>query len=99
ARGLRAGDRLAVLLLNSPEFVEVLSACARLGVIAVPLNTRYALPEIDAVLKDCSPKGILRHSALPVPTVKLDWDVVVDQTPLAGSDGELPSVFWDPEAI
>lgn len=98
-RGLRAGDRLAILLLNSPEFIEITLACARLGVIVVPLNTRYAVPEIDACLNDCEPKGILRHSTLPAPGVKLPWDAVIDESPLEGSDVSLPPVFYDPHAV
>src|SRR6516225_4966742 len=56
-RGLRAGDRLAVLLPNGPEYIELVYACSRLGVIVVPLNTRYSSREIDQVLKDASPRG------------------------------------------
>jgi acyl-CoA synthetase (AMP-forming)/AMP-acid ligase II len=44
-RGLRTGDRLAVLLPNGPEYIELVYACSRLGVIVVPLNTRYSSSE------------------------------------------------------
>ncbi|MBI3684667.1 MAG: long-chain fatty acid--CoA ligase [Acidobacteria bacterium] len=98
-RGLGAGDRLAMLLPNCPEFIEIIYACARLGVIAVPLNTRYAVPEIDQALHDCAPKGILRHSSLPRPTERLAWEVVLDEQPLNGADVEIPAPFYDPEAI
>ena len=40
--GFRAGDRLAFLLPNEPEYIELVYACGWLGVIAVPLNTRLA---------------------------------------------------------
>lgn len=40
AHGFKAGDRLALLLPNGPEYIELVYACAWLGVIAVPLNTR-----------------------------------------------------------
>src|SRR5690606_41859934 len=42
AAGLARGDRLAVLSLNSPQFVETLCAAAQLGLIAVALNNRLA---------------------------------------------------------
>lgn len=99
SNGFRAGDRLAVLLLNCPEYVEILYACARLGVIAVPLNTRYARAEIDAVLQDCSPKGIIRHAALPAPTAPPGFDIVLDDGPVPTVTTALPPVFHDPEAI
>src|SRR5205085_3139648 len=38
--GFAAGDRLALLLPNEREYIELVYACAWLGVIAVPLNTR-----------------------------------------------------------
>ena len=37
--GFRTGDRLAILLPNEPEYIQIIYACAWLGVIAVPLNT------------------------------------------------------------
>ena len=38
SRGLVPGDRVAVLLPNSPEFVELIFACSRAGLVQVPLN-------------------------------------------------------------
>src|ERR1043166_6665972 len=63
--GFRTGDRLALLLPNEPEYIELVYACAWLGVIAVPLNTRLSPTEIDRVLVDASPRGLIRHSSLP----------------------------------
>src|SRR5206468_4786658 len=53
ARGVRAGDRVAMLLHNGLEFPETLLACLRLGAIAVPINFRLAPSEIDYILADC----------------------------------------------
>ena len=53
--GFEAGDRLVMLLPNEPEYIELVYACAWLGVIAVPLNTRLSAIEIDHVLTDASP--------------------------------------------
>jgi acyl-CoA synthetase (AMP-forming)/AMP-acid ligase II len=50
--GFAAGDRLALLLPNEREYIELVYPCAWLGVIAVPLNTRLAPVELDHVLKD-----------------------------------------------
>ena len=38
--GFGVGDRLAILLPNEPEYIELVYACSWLGVIAVPLNAR-----------------------------------------------------------
>src|SRR5712671_6865660 len=58
--GFKTGDRLALLLPNEREFIELVYACAWLGVIAVPLNTRLAAVELDHVLTDASPRGLIR---------------------------------------
>ena len=98
AHGFSAADRLAILLPNGPEYIELIYACAWLGVIAVPLNTRLSQPEIDQVLTDATPHGIVRDSSLPTPTVEIPWQRLLDQEPLEiGND--LPDVLYDPEAI
>ena len=97
--GFGAGDRLALLLPNEPEYIELVYACAWLGVIAVPLNTRLSAMEIDHVLADASPRGLIRHSSLPVPTVQLPWQLVLDEEPLDVPSDSYPDPIYDPEAI
>jgi long-chain acyl-CoA synthetase len=59
AQGLRKGDRLALLLQNRVEFLEVFYAAARSGVILVPLNYRLSGRELRQILADSSPKAII----------------------------------------
>jgi fatty-acyl-CoA synthase len=40
--GIEKGDRVAAMLNNCPEFIELFLACAQLGAIFVPLNFRLA---------------------------------------------------------
>src|SRR5215472_4890038 len=80
--GFGAGDRLALLLPNESEYIELVYACAWLGVIAVPLNTRLTPVELDHVLTDATPRGLIRHSSLPVPTLQPRWQRVIDKEPL-----------------
>src|SRR5271170_7000673 len=84
--GFQAGDRLALLLPNGPEYIELLYACAWLGLIAVPLNTRLSAAEIDHILADADPRGLVRHSSLPAPTVRMPWEQVIDVEPLKASE-------------
>ena len=56
AKGIQKGDRVAGLLANGNEFLEILFACSKLGVIMVPLNFRLAAPELEYILKDSEPK-------------------------------------------
>jgi long-chain acyl-CoA synthetase len=97
--GFAAGDRLALLLPNEVEYLELLYACAWLGVIAVPLNTRFSAAEIDRALTDAHPRGLIRHSSLPAPTVKVPWQRVLDQEPLAPQSESWPAVVYDPDAV
>ena len=99
SHGFKAGDRLALLLPNGPEYIELVYACSWLGVIAVPLNTRLARAEIDRVLADAAPHGLVRHSSLPTPTVQISWQRVLDQDPLETRTDLPPDVLYDPEAI
>lgn len=39
--GLRKGDKLAIMLPNCAEFMALWFACARLGIVEVPINTAY----------------------------------------------------------
>ncbi len=57
--GLRKGHRLAALLDNCPEFIQLYLACARLGAIFVPLNFRLAPPEVDYILGHCQPSVVV----------------------------------------
>jgi fatty-acyl-CoA synthase len=57
--GLQRGDRLATLTGNSPEHVAVLFACARLGVILLPLSWRMTAPELQYQLEDAEPSLFL----------------------------------------
>jgi fatty-acyl-CoA synthase len=52
SRGIARGERVAYLGENTPEFLETLFACARLGAVFVPINTRLAAPEVGHILSD-----------------------------------------------
>jgi acyl-CoA synthetase (AMP-forming)/AMP-acid ligase II len=98
-QGFRAGDRLALLLPNEPGYIELVYACSWLGVIAVPLNTRLSPREIDRVLADADPRGLIRHSSLPQPTTQVPWQVVLDREELEVGSDEPPEPVYDPDAI
>jgi long-chain acyl-CoA synthetase len=98
-QGIKAGDRLALLLPNETEYLELIYACAWLGVTAVPLNTRFSAAEIDRVLADATPHGLIRHSSLAAPTLRLPWERLLDVEPLEVRGGECPAPIYDPEAV
>jgi acyl-CoA synthetase (AMP-forming)/AMP-acid ligase II len=63
-KGLRRGDRIALLLGNRIEFVLSVFAAAQLGLVTVPLSTRQQKPEIAYVLADCGAKLLIHEAAL-----------------------------------
>ena len=61
--GLKTGQRVAWLGLNHELQLVTLVACARLGLIFMPLNFRLAVAELKMVLQDAKP-CILIHDEL-----------------------------------
>jgi long-chain acyl-CoA synthetase len=99
ALGLQTGDRVAVLLPNQGEYLETVYACAWLGLIVVPLNTRLSVAEIDHILVDAQPRVLIRHSSLPIPTEKVGWQVILDALDLHLAPARVVSWICDPEAV
>ena len=57
--GVQRGDRVALLLHDSPEFVEAFIATCSLGAIAVPINMALRLEEQCSILHNCSATLVL----------------------------------------
>ena len=93
--GVRRGDRVAVLLVNSMEFMEVLIGSAKIGAVTVPINVRLAGAEIGYILADAGADvfvfhGALGGSALPAleePGVRVRHRVRAGDSPGTGETG------------
>ncbi|MBX9947394.1 MAG: AMP-binding protein [Reyranella sp.] len=59
ASGVRRGDRVALILPNGIAFVVAELAILRLGAVKVPLNIRFAAPEVLYALADCAPTALI----------------------------------------
>ena len=77
ARGVGHGDRVAAVLLNSVEFLEVYFACAKLGAIFVPLNWRLVGPELRYALNDSGARAVVFHDAFADTIGSIRGDVAV----------------------
>ena len=78
--GAGSGDRVAVVLPNGPEIVQVLLAIAAIGAAAAPLNPAYTEPEYRFYLEDLAPQllvvgagaaGTARAAAPALPVVEI----------------------------
>lgn len=59
ARGVRAGDRCAILAENGPRWCAVYLGILRLGAIAVPLDTAYTTTQVGTLLHDCGARALV----------------------------------------
>ncbi|MET4643806.1 long-chain acyl-CoA synthetase [Streptomyces atratus] len=81
AKGLERGDRVAIMLQNSPQFVLALLGAWKAGATVVPLNPMYKSGEVGHVLKDAEVTALicadrawesyLRDTAAAAPTVRI----------------------------
>ena len=66
--GLSKGDKVAVLLENSIEIVEVFLATAKTGIIIVPINFRLVGSEVAYIAENSDAKAFIVHDEF-TPTV------------------------------
>jgi acyl-CoA synthetase (AMP-forming)/AMP-acid ligase II len=59
--GLGKGDKVAVLLENSIEIVEVYLATAKTGLVIVPVNFRLIGPEAEYILHNSDARALVVH--------------------------------------
>lgn len=65
-RGVRQGDRVALLLFDSPEFIACLLAAAKLGAIAVPVNTFLPADDVAFIVSDSGARIVILESELQI---------------------------------
>ena len=61
--GLKSGERVATLMLNSAEFVEIFFGGARVGAVIVPLNWRLVADELAFILTDSGAETLVFGTA------------------------------------
>src|SRR5262245_65879458 len=64
ALGVRRGDRVAILALNSDRYLELMYAIPWIGAVMVPINTRLAAPEIAYILADSGAVALFIDGAM-----------------------------------
>ncbi|SDN49247.1 fatty-acyl-CoA synthase [Klenkia soli] len=63
-RGVRTGDRIAVLAMNGPEVWEAYLAGVRLGAVVVPVNFRLVAAEVAYALTDSGAVALVVDGAM-----------------------------------
>jgi acyl-CoA synthetase (AMP-forming)/AMP-acid ligase II len=62
--GYRRGDALALMSANNAEFLVVYFACAKLGLVCVPINLFWRHSELAYVLAHAAVKGVVVENLL-----------------------------------
>ena len=83
--GIAEGDVVALMLYNSPIFIEAMLACRQLGAYSCPINWHFKADEAGFILRDSGAKALIVQaalleqiasgvaSALPMVTVEPGW--------------------------
>jgi o-succinylbenzoate---CoA ligase len=79
AQGVQAGDRVAALLPNSPLYVCLIHAMARLGAVLVPLNGRLTRPELTWQIEQAGCQWLVTNEELSIVNCQL---LIVNETHL-----------------
>ncbi|GAB2898422.1 AMP-binding protein [Streptomyces mayteni] len=90
ARGCRPGDRVAALMSNRIELVDLILGCAWLGAVAVPLNTALLGGSLRHVLREAEPAFLHGEETLVERAVAAGhrgttWVVGAPDAPRAGA--------------
>ncbi|MGE5203021.1 MAG: AMP-binding protein [Acidobacteriota bacterium] len=63
-RGIARGDRVAVMLRNSPAALATIFGLARAGIVWVPVNVQYRGPGLKYILEHCDPRLVIADEDL-----------------------------------
>ncbi len=70
SRGVRAGDSVALMCTNRPEFLETLWAAQRAGLRLTPINWHLTGEEASYIVENCEAKAFIVSADLGVDKVK-----------------------------
>ncbi len=68
AAGVAKGDRVATVLSNCLEMIDVYWACARMGAVAVPLSPLLMASGLRSLLADAAPAAVFHSAATAAAT-------------------------------
>jgi acyl-CoA synthetase (AMP-forming)/AMP-acid ligase II len=98
--GLAKGDRVAILAYNCIEWLEIYVACAKAGLVAVPINFRLVAPEIQYIAENAEAKAFVVQADLldRAEAVRADLPMVGDRYVHFGP-GATPAGYRSYEAL
>ncbi|WFU15770.1 ATP-dependent acyl-CoA ligase [Bradyrhizobium sp. CB3481] len=90
--GIRAGDRVALMCSNRPEFLEIYLGCAWIGAITVPINTALRGIQLSHILRNSMPKLLVIEQNF-IPAIEtLERDVALPDIIWTIGEGAAPAI-------
>lgn len=89
--GISAGERVAILALNSDRYLELFFATPWAGAVLVPINIRLAAPEILFTLNDSETEILVVDDAFAQMLPALEGKMSTVKKVIFAGDGETPS--------
>lgn len=75
---LGAGERAALYMRNSPEYLLLAAAIERAGLVRVPLNVRYTAREVANLLADSNARAVFHDSSTSAAVAEARQDLLAD---------------------
>ncbi|MHA2304483.1 MAG: class I adenylate-forming enzyme family protein [Candidatus Hodarchaeales archaeon] len=75
-RGLKKGDKIAVLANNCVEFMEIYAAAAKAGLVIVPLNFRLLPEDLYWIVRNAEVEMVLIEDKYYDITIE-SWDLII----------------------
>jgi fatty-acyl-CoA synthase len=96
AIGVRPGDKIALWLMNRPEWLHVYYGAARIGALSVPLNTRFRERDVEFVVKHSNATTLIQNDVSgPIDFLDMTRSLMPDlgsQAPGHPSTDEFPEL-------
>lgn len=87
--GIQNGDRVALIVENSEEFIISVFAITKIGAIVVPINTFLKQKEFTFILNDCGAKMLISSSKFSKDTNTLKQTTKIEKTVWVGDYDKL----------
>ncbi len=76
--GLQPGDRVALLAYNAIEWLEIYTALARAGLVAVPINFRLVGPEVAYIVQHAEARAFIVQDDLRPLVERIRGELPID---------------------
>ncbi|MCZ6471947.1 MAG: AMP-binding protein, partial [SAR324 cluster bacterium] len=91
---LGKGERVCILAQNHPAYLELYGACAKLGLLAYPINWRLTAQEIERIVERAAPRMMVVDEASL--NLVADWPETKKSIPFWYQIGSTPGEGFTP---